>query len=187
MARLSLRGASRIYDVSRAGLQAALLSGKVSGARDERGDWSIDTSELARVFRARSPGDKTVTQDGEAEGGSPAPRPDPTELHELRAKLARAEAEVETLKLQARLERAETAAAALALERDLLRQLVEAQNQSLADLRRLATPAIPGPPAVLAIAGPAPASPPALPPAEAASAIWRRRARVRPFQSRLAR
>lgn len=47
---LSLRQAAELCGTSRSTLHRALQSGKLSGQRAEDGAWSIDPSELARVF-----------------------------------------------------------------------------------------------------------------------------------------
>lgn len=54
VAKISLREAVKHFDVSRPTLQKALKSGKISGVQDGQGHWTIDPSELARVYRARS-------------------------------------------------------------------------------------------------------------------------------------
>lgn len=46
----SLRQAAEVCGKSRSTIHRALKSGKLSGTRDDNGDWSIDESELARVF-----------------------------------------------------------------------------------------------------------------------------------------
>lgn len=53
MANLSLREAVKHFDVSRPTLQKALKSGKLSGVQDGQGHWTIDHSELARVYQPR--------------------------------------------------------------------------------------------------------------------------------------
>jgi transposase len=52
--KLSMREAVKHFDVSRPTLQKALKSGKISGVQDGKGQWQVDPSELARVYRARS-------------------------------------------------------------------------------------------------------------------------------------
>lgn len=47
---LTLRQAADLCGKSRSTIHRALKSGKLSGARDDDGSWSIDPSELARVF-----------------------------------------------------------------------------------------------------------------------------------------
>ena len=53
MAGLSIREAVKYFDVSRPTLANDLKKGKVSGAKDGQGAWSIDHSELARVYKPR--------------------------------------------------------------------------------------------------------------------------------------
>lgn len=53
MAKVSLREAVKKFEVSRPTLQKALKIGKVSGEQDARKQWTIDTAELARVYRPR--------------------------------------------------------------------------------------------------------------------------------------
>lgn len=54
MGKLSIREAVKHYDVSRPTLQKALKSGKISGVQDGQGHWTIDPSELARLYHPRS-------------------------------------------------------------------------------------------------------------------------------------
>lgn len=54
MVKLSIREAVKHYAVSRPTLQKALKSGKISGVQDEQGHWTIDPSELARLYHPRS-------------------------------------------------------------------------------------------------------------------------------------
>ena len=53
MDKLSIREAVKHFDVSRPTLQKALKSGKVSGVQDGQGTWTIDPSEMARVYQPR--------------------------------------------------------------------------------------------------------------------------------------
>ena len=46
----SLREASEVCGKSRSTVHRALKSGKLSGSKDDSGEWSIDGAELARVF-----------------------------------------------------------------------------------------------------------------------------------------
>lgn len=52
--KISLREAVKHFDVSRPTLQKALKSGKISGVQDGKGVWTIDPSELARVYQPRT-------------------------------------------------------------------------------------------------------------------------------------
>jgi len=53
MAHISLREAAKRYNVTRPTLSKALNIGKISGKRNAKGHWTIDTSELARVYKVR--------------------------------------------------------------------------------------------------------------------------------------
>lgn len=53
MANFSIREAVKHFDVSRPTLTKALNSGKISGVQNGKGEWSIDPSEVARLYRAR--------------------------------------------------------------------------------------------------------------------------------------
>lgn len=57
--KLSIREAVKHFDVSRPTLQKSLKSGKISGVQDGQGTWTIDPSEMARVYRPRQ--DKAET------------------------------------------------------------------------------------------------------------------------------
>ena len=54
MALLSLREAERRFDVTRPTLTKALNNGKISGTKNDKGHWTIDHAELARVYAPRS-------------------------------------------------------------------------------------------------------------------------------------
>ena len=53
MALLSLREAERRFDVTRPTLTKALNNGKISGTKNDKGHWTIDHAELARVYTPR--------------------------------------------------------------------------------------------------------------------------------------
>lgn len=55
MPHLSLRQASQQFAVSRQTLGKALENGVVSGAKDDNGNWQIDSAELIRVYKPRPP------------------------------------------------------------------------------------------------------------------------------------
>lgn len=64
MAKISINEAAKRFHVSRPTLLKHLKSGYVSGEKDDGKAWKIDTSELARVFQARSSTvDKQTTED----------------------------------------------------------------------------------------------------------------------------
>lgn len=94
MPTLSLRQAAAAFTVSRTTLTKDLEKGKVSGAKDEAGQWQIDAAELARVYKPRpaqkGPRPDQLGQTDPAQNAAPEPRPD----HGLELKLARAEAEL---------------------------------------------------------------------------------------------
>lgn len=108
MANLSIREAVKHYDVSRPTLTKALKCGKVSGIQDGRGKWSIDPSELARVYQPRV---EAMNAPGQSFTGQTAANlatqntRDHTELETLRAQLA--EAELRAVKAETRADAAE--------------------------------------------------------------------------------
>ena len=53
MTKITLRQAVEQFDVSRPTLTKALKKGKISGAKDAKGTWSVDPSELSRVYKPR--------------------------------------------------------------------------------------------------------------------------------------
>lgn len=56
VANLTLREAAKHFQVSRPTLQKALSSGKITGVQGGQGHWTIDHSELARVYHPRQTG-----------------------------------------------------------------------------------------------------------------------------------
>ena len=127
MASLSIREAVKHYQVSRPTLTKALKSGKVSGAQDDQGKWSIDPSELARVYQPRSgPSDapKQVLT-GQSEANLATPNiPDSAELEALRAQLA--EVELRAVKAETRADAAELLAKERAERIEDLRRMLPA-------------------------------------------------------------
>lgn len=96
MTKLSLRQAAAAFAVSRTTLTKDLERGKVSGAKDDAGQWRIDHSELLRVYQprpakkdARPDHDGTIDRAGQ--GGEP---PRPHALNDTAIRLARVEAEL---------------------------------------------------------------------------------------------
>lgn len=90
MANLSIREAVKHFDVSRPTLQKALKSGRISGIQGDKGHWSIDPSELARIYRPRH----NVTE--KVDNTTPAILPTEnttmaSQVEELHRKLAEAE------------------------------------------------------------------------------------------------
>jgi len=94
MANLSLREAVKEFNVSRPTLTKSLNSGKLSGVRNGKGQWEIDTSELARVYQRRVVNSEIG---GKTEQGKFAGHDVPLsgEIEKLRTALALAEARAE--------------------------------------------------------------------------------------------
>lgn len=120
MANLSLREAVKHFDVSRPTLQKALKSGKVSGVQDGKGQWTIDPSELARVYQPR--------QADVAKAGNT----DPDNLSGENTPLA---GEIQALRLQ--LADAERRAGVAEAEKRTAEALAEERGRHIEDLRRL--------------------------------------------------
>ena len=127
MANLSIREAVKHYRVSRPTLTKALKYGKVSGTQDGQGKWSIDPSELARVYQPRlavsnipeppqsgQPVGNLTTQNTSNQG----------ELEGLRAQLA--ETELRAVKAETRADAAEL--------------LAQERADRIEDLRRMLPP-----------------------------------------------
>ena len=111
--KLSIREAVKHFDVSRPTLQKALKTGKISGVQDGQGTWTIDPSEMARVYQPR--------QDEEVKAGSQEHEYFPTKSTPLHG-------QVETLKEQ--LADAEKRAA-------VAEALAEERGKHIEDLRRM--------------------------------------------------
>lgn len=127
MGKLSLREAVKAFDVSRPTLQKALKEGKISGDRDGKGQWQVDPSELARVYRPRSPegvkGGQGVKTDLSTENRA-LPGNDAAELAALRSEI-----EAERMMRRAAEARLQTAEA-----------LAEERARHIEDLRRMLPP-----------------------------------------------
>lgn len=96
MTKLSVRQAAVAFSVSRTTLTKDLERGKVSGVKDDAGQWQIDHSELLRVYKPR-PAGQGVKPDhagpmGHIEQGGDPPRPAGPD--DIAIRLARAEAEL---------------------------------------------------------------------------------------------
>ena len=127
MAKLSIREAVKHYQVSRPTLTKALKSGKISGTQDGQAKWSIDPSELARVYqpRASTPVAPDYTLTGQSEVNFAAQNtPNPEELEALRAQLA--EVELRAVKAESRAEAAEL--------------IAKERAERIEDLRRMLPP-----------------------------------------------
>ena len=127
VANLSIREAVKHYQVSRPTLTKALKSGKVSGAQDGQGKWSIDPSELARVYQPRADAsgapDQALTGQPEA-GLATLNTPASVELEALRAQLV--EVELRAMKAETRADAAEL--------------LAKERAERIEDLRRMLPP-----------------------------------------------
>jgi hypothetical protein len=131
MANLSIREAVKHYQVSRPTLTKALKSGKVSGTQDGQGKWSIDPSELARVYQPRlTSADATEpAQTGQPAGNFTVQNTrDPNELEALRAQLA--EVELRAVKAETRADAAELLAKERAERIEDLRRMLPAPEQA---------------------------------------------------------
>ena len=83
MASLSIREAVKHFDVSRPTLANDLKKGKVSGVKDGQGAWSIDHSELARVYKPRA-----TTVSGSVDNADKSTRSNQDELSTFDSPLA---------------------------------------------------------------------------------------------------
>ena len=91
--KLSIREAVKHFDVSRPTLQKALKSGKISGVQDGQGTWTIDPSEMARIYHPRQ--DEVVKDGGqEHENLSTKNTPLHGQVEALKERLADAEKRV---------------------------------------------------------------------------------------------
>ena len=127
MANLSIREAVKHYQVSRPTLTKALKNGKVSGTQDGKGKWSVDPSELARVYQPRMGAsdvpEQTLTGQPDANLATPNTS-DPAELEALRAQLT--EIELRAVKAETRADAAEL--------------LAKERAERIEDLRRMLPP-----------------------------------------------
>lgn len=131
VANLSIREAVKHYQVSRPTLTKALKSGKISGNQDGQGTWSIDPSELARVYQPRS-----LNQDASAHvlHGQPEKTlttmniPDQPEFERLRTQLA--DLELRAVKAETRADAAEILAQERADRIDDLRRMLPAPEST---------------------------------------------------------
>lgn len=125
--KLSIREAVKSFDVSRPTLTKSLKTGKISGEQDGKGQWSIDPSELSRVYRARKQGpESNVVNVSPSLAGNltRANTPEMQDFTALQEQLADAERRVTTAELRA--EAAET--------------LAKERSERIEDLRRLLPP-----------------------------------------------
>jgi excisionase family DNA binding protein len=64
---LSLAEAAQATGLNRSTILRAIKSGKISGARDELGAWSVEGAELHRVFPPAAAAPRAVPQQAQAE------------------------------------------------------------------------------------------------------------------------
>ncbi len=86
MAKLSLNKAAKEAGVAKSTLLQALNSGRMSAAKNEKGHWEIETSELFRVFR------KTGSTEQEEPNTTPVSNPaksSPNSALEVEVKMLR--------------------------------------------------------------------------------------------------
>lgn len=92
MSKISLRQAVEQFDVSRPTLTKALKKGNISGSKDAKGVWSVDPSELTRVYKPRHKEQENEHQLGRLENT--------TDFNYLKGKVDALEAQLEDLKEQ---------------------------------------------------------------------------------------
>ena len=130
MAKLSIREAVKHYQVSRPTLTKALKSGKISGTQDGQSRWSIDPSELARVYQPRL--SKQNSPNLEKSGQSHVDLTSqhtkaPSEIEQLREHLAAIE--MRAAKAEMRADAAELLAKERAERIEDLRRMLPVPNQ----------------------------------------------------------
>ena len=131
MANLSIREAVKHYQVSRPTLTKALKSGKVSGTQDGQGKWSIDPSELARVYQPRAGASDAPEQALTSQPGvnlATLNTPNPADLEALRVQLA--EVELRAVKAETRADAAELLAKERAERIEDLRRMLPSPGAS---------------------------------------------------------
>jgi hypothetical protein len=88
----TLGEAARATGLNKSSILKALKTGKISGAKDEHGQWAIEPCELHRVYPpcSEAPGaDNGAGNDRHPPGNGPAPAVPDALVAELRAQLAR--------------------------------------------------------------------------------------------------
>ena len=125
MGKLSIREAVKHFQVSRPTLTKALRSGKISGEQDGKSQWSIDPSELARIYKPRT-SEVTTLPPNEVAKLPIKNTFHPIDLQDLRDRLATAELRAAT---------AETRAEAAEL-------LAKERAERIEDLRRMLPPPV---------------------------------------------
>ena len=153
MAGLSIREAVKHFDVSRPTLANDLKKGKVSGVKDGQGAWSIDHSELARVYKPRATTAPTLVDSLDNSSGSNQGEvstfdsPLAGQVEALRESLAEAEKRAAESEKRA-IENAQRAAVAEAL--------AEERKRILDETLKLIPPPAPLTPAPVPASDPAP-------------------------------
>jgi peptidoglycan hydrolase CwlO-like protein len=92
MTKITLRQAVEQFDVSRPTLTKSLKSGKISGEKDAKGVWSVDPSELSRVYNPRHK-EQESEQPSEQHKNTP-------DFNYLQGKVDALEAQIEDIKEQ---------------------------------------------------------------------------------------
>lgn len=123
MDKLSIREAVKHFQVSRPTLTKALKIGKVSGIQDGKGKWSIDPSELCRLYQPRS----------EAESAYPV-----NNVQNLTTQNTQQTSELAALKEQ--LAEAKMRAATAEVRAEAAEQIASERGKHIDDLRRMLPP-----------------------------------------------
>lgn len=126
MENLSIREAVKHFQVSRPTLTKSLKSGKISGQKNDKGQWSINPSELARVYKPRSSNPEGCSGK-EAGKLSIKNTSDHVDFTELRDRLA--DAELRAVKAETRAEAAEVLAKERADRIEDLRRMLPLPEQ----------------------------------------------------------
>lgn len=128
---LTLRQAADLCGRSRSTIHRALKSGKLSGGRDDDGSWSIDPSELARVFPWDTTGQAQRDTEGHPDTGQKSPSNEETAV--LRMKVAMLEQQLEREQgtvedLRRRLDKAEERAYLLSAPQQDKKPITQQEN-----------------------------------------------------------
>ena len=130
MANLSIREAVKYYKVSRPTLTKALKSGKISGKQDGKGQWSIDPSEMARVYQSRPSTPETSSHHDYGKNQAKIAvlnTSDQAEMERLKAQLS--EIELRVVKAETRADAAELLAKERAERIEDLRRMLPVPDQ----------------------------------------------------------
>ena len=146
MPKLSVSKAAKMFEVSRPTLQKALKDGTITGEKVTAGgseSWEIDTAELARLYKLRTPEHENLPRQ-DSEGGQPLATEktgeteslSPELVKELESRLQAAQAELDQLRAgKAEAERELAASQAVAEERrrildDMMKLLPKPEDQA---------------------------------------------------------